>query len=331
MIELRRPRETYDLQGAQGPEQAFLDALGRGRMHHAWLLTGPQGVGKATFAYRAARRLLGARPDPGRGLLGADPLDPVSRMIEQRAHPDLLILERDNPDVKPRKGIPVDEARRLPEFFSKAPSMAGYRVAIIDAADHLAGPAANALLKSLEEPPERGVLFLVAHAPGRLLPTIRSRCRRLAFHPWTEEATAAFVEAAGLAPEDARRLAAMSHGSPGEALSLAASGALEADKEARDILRNLPRTDDAALQALADTFRSREGQPRFELIMDRLADQIRAMAVETAGQGDLDGLDRWAEAWERLSRLPGEAEAINLDRQDAFWTSIGRLKRAARA
>ena len=171
------PRQSYHALKDEAPERAFLDALERGRLHHAWMLTGPEGLGKATFAYRAARRLLGAAPDPRRGLLGSDPEDRVSRLVEQDAHPDFLVLERQVEGGKTKKSISVEEARALPEFFSKSPSMARHRVAIVDAADDLNINSANALLKTLEEPPERGVLFLVSHSPARLLGTIRSRCR----------------------------------------------------------------------------------------------------------------------------------------------------------
>jgi DNA polymerase-3 subunit delta' len=329
--EQAHPRDVFTLDGAEAAEASFLDALGRGRLHHAWLLVGPEGVGKATFAYRAARRLLGAKPDDQYGLLGASPTDPVSRQVSARSHPDLLVLEREGADGKTRRNIPVDEARRLPEFFSKAPASAPYRIAIIDAADDMNNNAANAVLKTLEEPPPRGVVFLVSHAPGRLLPTVRSRCRRLSFRGWEIDACAAWVAGrAGLVDEEARRLARIAHGSPGRALSLAGSGALDADRAARDLLRALPNTDDAALLAMADSFRGPEGQGRFELLFERMADHIRVMAEETAAQAPPGSLDRWAEAWEMLVRLPGEAEAVNLDRQDAFWTAIGRLREAAR-
>ncbi|HWA60057.1 MAG TPA: DNA polymerase III subunit delta', partial [Caulobacteraceae bacterium] len=131
------PREVYDLLGGEAAEGGFVTALERGRLHHAWLITGPEGVGKATLAYRMARRLLGARPDPGRGILGAAPEDLVCRQVVARSHPDLMVLQREAEDGKPRKSIPVDEARALPEFFSKSPASAPYRVAIIDAADDL--------------------------------------------------------------------------------------------------------------------------------------------------------------------------------------------------
>src|SRR3954470_15143989 len=203
-FEVPHPRRVYELQGQAGAETAFEAARARGRLHHAWLLTGPEGVGKATFAYRAARRLLGAQADPTYGILGVDPQHPVARQVAARSHPDILVLEREGPDGKARRVIPVDEARRLAEFFSKSPASAPHRVAIVDAADDLNPNAANAILKTLEEPPPRGVLLMVSHAPGRLLPTIRSRCRRLAFQPLGVEATAAFVRNRTEAnPEDA--------------------------------------------------------------------------------------------------------------------------------
>ena len=204
------PRDRFDLVPDAAAEAAFLDAWERGRLHHAWLLCGVEGVGKATFAYRAARRLLGAAADPGRGPLGARRDDPVSRLISAQAHPDLLVLERLVEGGKTKKSISVDQSRELPEFFSKSPSQAQHRVAIIDAADDLNVNAANALLKVLEEPPERGVLFLVTHAPGRLLATIRSRCRRLSFPIWTPDRLETLVRnRTGVEREDAEHAAAM--------------------------------------------------------------------------------------------------------------------------
>ncbi|MBN9318709.1 MAG: DNA polymerase III subunit delta' [Caulobacterales bacterium 68-7] len=328
--DLPHPRDTFSLEGVEAADAAFLEALSRGRLHHAWLLTGPEGVGKASFAYRAARRLLGARPDPLYGPLGVSPHDPVSRQVSARSHPDLMVLERIGEDGKPRKVIPVDEARRLPEFFSKAPGSAPYRVAIIDAADDLNVNSANAVLKTLEEPPERGVLFLISHTPGGLLPTIRSRCRRLAIAP-LDEARAAERTAAitGVSDEDAAALAHMARGAIGQALRLSASGALEADREAREILRALPGSDPAALLALADSFRGGEGMARFTQLFERLADQVHAMATRDAAEGRGEGLERWAEAWALLRRMPEEAEALNLDRADSLFTAVRELRRAA--
>ena len=327
---LPHPRESFELQGHEAAETAFEDARARGRLHHAWLLTGPEGVGKATFAYRAARRLLGAAPHPRHGVLGAEPGAPVSRQMMARAHPDLLVLERVGEDGKPRRVIPVDEARKLSEFFAKSPASAPHRVAIIDAADDLNNNAANAVLKTLEEPPERGVLLLVSHSPGRLLATIRSRCRRLAFAPLPQDAVAAFVEAkAGVNPEDALRLARMSGGAPGRAWTLAAAGAISLDDAAKALLKDLPNLDDALALALADRFRGAEGALTFNLLFERLSDRVHAQTSDRANQGQ-GRLDPWVQAWESLQRLPREVEAVNLDRTDALFTALAELRAAAR-
>ena len=325
------PREVFGLRGHEAAESAFEEARARGRLHHAWLLTGPEGVGKATFAYRAARRLLGAPPDPAFGTLGASPEHPVSRQILARSHPDLLVLERLGEDGKVRKAIPVDEARKLSDFFAKSPAAAPHRVAIIDAADDLNVNAANAVLKTLEEPPARGVILLISHSPGGLLATIRSRCRRLAFQPLAEEAVTAFVrQYADANPEDAIRLARMSKGAPGKALSLAAAGAVAIDDAAKEILTGLPNLDEGLALSLADRFRGGEGAAQFNLLLERLAERVHAHAMRLAAEGH-GGLDRWAAAWETLQRLPREVEAVNLDRADAFFTALTDLRAAARA
>jgi DNA polymerase-3 subunit delta' len=330
---ISHPRETFDWAGDEAHERAFLDALERGRLHHAWLVVGAEGMGKATFAYRAARRLLGARPEPSLGPLGSAPDDPVSRQVLGRAHPDLMALQRDPEDGKSRRGIPVDEARALPEFFAKSPASAPYRVAIIDTADDLNNFGANAVLKTLEEPPERGVLFLISHAPGGLLATLRSRCRRLRLEtPEPGRATRWVAARAEVGGADAERLLSMARGAPGGAWRLAAEGALEADRLAHDLLAALPEPDDRAMLAIADGFRGSAGLAKFQLFFNRLADQVHAMATRRAAEGERDlALDRWAEIWDDLVSAPGEAEAINLDRADLFFTTLSRLKAIGRA
>ncbi|HEY9233512.1 MULTISPECIES: DNA polymerase III subunit delta' [Phenylobacterium] len=325
------PREVFDLIGHQAAEAAFEEARGRGRLHHAWLLTGTEGVGKATFAYRAARRLLGAPLEPAYGVLGSSPEHPVSRQIIARSHPDLMVLERIGEDGKVRKTIPVDEARKLTDFFSKSPASAPHRVAIIDAADDLNVNAANAVLKTLEEPPPRGVILLVSHSPGGLLPTIRSRCRRLTFGALPEEEVVAFVSSRTTAnEEDAIRLARMSKGAPGKALALALAGAVGVDDAAKELLQSMPAIDEALAQALADRFRGGEGAAQFNLLFERLAERVHAHVVRLAAEG-YGGLDRWASAWEMLQRLPREVEAVNLDRADAFFTALAELRALTRA
>ena len=321
------PRDRFDLIPDLAAETAFEDARDRGRLHHAWLLCGVEGTGKASFAYRAARRLLGAAPDPARGPLGARPSDPVSQLVSAQSHPDLMVLERLVEGGKTKKAISVDQARDLPEFFSKSPSQAHYRVAIVDAADDLNVNAANALLKVLEEPPARGVLFLVTHAPGRLLPTIRSRCRRLAFPVWTPTALETLLkDRAGLEAEEAGRIAGLANGSPGAALALASGSTLEADRLARSWVE-ATSVDRAEALAIADGFRGAEGQARFETLMDRL---VAAVKVRALGEGGGQG-SRWAELWTRLSELPDRTAGLNLDRADVLAGALADLARTKAA
>jgi len=334
-VEIPHPRAVFDYLGGERAEEAFQGAIDRRRLHHAWLLSGPQGVGKATFAYRAARRLMGAAVDRDLGLLGSRPGDPVCRQIAARAHPDLIVLQRDPEDGRTRKGIPVEEARALPEFFAKTPASAPFRVAIIDTADDLNRFGANAVLKILEEPPDRGVIFLISNAEGGLLATLRSRCRRMRFSvPKSDSASPWLAAKAEIPQSEAEKLLAIAGGAPGRAWRLGTMGAVEADHAARDLLRNLPRVDELAMLALADGFRGPAGSERFNLLFERLADQIRAMATDQAmkgeaGEGAPGALDRWAQAWELLVRLPREVEGLNLDRADAFYTALSQLRAIA--
>ncbi|MCA8885921.1 MAG: DNA polymerase III subunit delta', partial [Hyphomonadaceae bacterium] len=182
------PRESFSFVGHEAEEEALAEGLHGGRMHHAWLLAGPKGLGKATLAYRVARVALGAKR-VGPRALDVDPDDPIARRVMALSHPDLFVLRRGLSDRgKPRREIAVDDARELAHFFSLAPSEGGMRVAIVDAVDDLNRNAANAILKTLEEPPARSILMLICHAPGAILPTIRSRCRRVVLRPPSDRA-----------------------------------------------------------------------------------------------------------------------------------------------
>jgi DNA polymerase-3 subunit delta' len=310
--------------------RAFDEAKARGRLHHAWMFTGPQGLGKAALAHRLARRLLGAAPDLGGGVAGTRGDDHVNRMVEAHAHPDFILLDRTGEDGKPRKTISVDDARQLPEFFSKAPALARHRVAIIDAAEDMNANAANAVLKTLEEPPPNGVIFLISHAPGRLLPTIRSRCRTLSFRPWPEEDLADLLERRlGLDRADAQARAALAGGSPGRALALADGEAVRIDEAARALLAGAPTRNDPVLVNLADGFRGGQGLERFSLFIERLADRIGRKVREDDGLSPASRA-AWAEVFDLLVALPPEAEGINLDRADALVAVWSRIADTAR-
>src|SRR5262245_7230365 len=229
--ELSHPRETRELVSHAEAEQTMLDAYRSGRMPHAWLIGGPSGIGKATLAYRMARFVL-AHPDPSakavkaaKSLAVADN-HPVAQRIAAQAHPDLLVLER---VVNEKTGklftvIRVEDVRQTVSFFGSTAGEGGWRVCIVDTADELQDPqGANALLKILEEPPRNALLLLVSHAPARLLPTIRSRCRRLMLRPLSEDdVILAAAQALGRdsADSDLREAAALAEGSVGRALTL---------------------------------------------------------------------------------------------------------------
>ena len=319
------PRDRYDEVSHPAAEQAFAEAMASGRLHHGWMLCGPEGVGKAGFAYRAARRLLGAAADPARGPLGSAPEDPTNRLIAAQSHPDLMVLERVTEGSKARRTISVDQARELPGFFAKSPSRAQWRVAIVDSADDLNVNAANALLKILEEPPERGVLFLVAHSPGRLLPTIRSRCRRLTFPSWSVARLTELVQARmGLDEDQARAAAEAAGGSPGRALALAGNEVAELDGLIRDWVERGP-TDMKAVIAAAESFRRAEAAPRFELLLDRLAAAARGRALEGGA-----GAEAWADLWSRIQSRSEQTAGLNLDRPDVLFSLMAELERVRR-
>lgn len=319
------PGET--LLGLDDPASALMQAYERNRLHHAWLLTGPQGLGKAALAHRFARMLLGAKADQDR-VLDSRPEDPVVRLVLAQSHPDFLALDRYGPDGALRRSISVDDARRLPEFFSKAPAMSRFRVALVDSVDDLNTNAANAILKILEEPPERGVLLLVSHAPGKLLPTVRSRCRRLVVRPWSAEALAEhLISKQGLGRDEAGQIAAQALGSPGRALALLAAKDKLDDAAVAALLDPTAQGDPVRLAALADSFRGAEGGRKLNQLLLRLCDLI-ADRLRRRAFADPSTSSRWADVWRKLSQLPDEAEGLNLDRNDVFWAALAELRAA---
>ena len=220
------PRDTAALVGQEPAEQRLLWSLQSGRLPHAWLLTGKPGIGKATLAYRMARFLL-ARPDGHSGLgvdLSIDPEDSVFRQVAASTHPDLLVLERgvNERSGKPRSEIVVEEVRKVGERLRRTASDGGWRLLIVDSADEMNRSAANALLKLLEEPPPQALLLLISHAPGRLLPTIRSRCCNLPLAPLPDRLVIALMaeQLPDLTDEECRSLAVLAEGSVGKAVAL---------------------------------------------------------------------------------------------------------------
>jgi len=310
------PRETFVLHGHQDEEQALADALRSGRMHHAWLLTGTKGLGKATLAYRFARIALGARK-VGIRPFDVDPEDTIARRVTAMAHPDLFVLRRGlNERGKPRREITVDDARELGHFFSLAPSEGGMRVAIIDAVDDLNRNAANAILKTLEEPPARSVLLLVCHAPGAILPTIRSRCRRLPLRAQPDDVVRA---AMGATADEA--IVGLGKGRPGRAIAYAAQGLDAKFADVQRAQKALQRGEAGAL--LSQLYDQMGGEPfeKLAAVLELAGEWTRAAGVEESG-------DSWAEAWSALEALRAEAEGLDMDPRHALARAVGVLDRA---
>jgi len=331
------PRAGAALIGHEVAERTLLEAWASGRLHHGWLLTGPRGIGKATLAFRFARFLL-AHGDPGDGLFAppnlAVPADhPVARRVASGSHGDLFVLER---DVNERTGklqtvINVENTRKLIDFFTMTAAEGGWRIAVIDGVEDMNPSAANAILKILEEPPKRTVLLLVSHAPGRLLPTIRSRVRRLALRPLPGATVAQILTRSfgDLSETEAKALASLAEGSPGRAMRLAAAGALELQGELDRLLDGLPRLDVPALHALADRAgRGEKGAAAFAVLGDLLT-QWLGRTARGEGLANRARLEQWLAVWDKVGGLLARAEGANLDRKQVLLTAILAVQRAA--
>lgn len=353
--ELPRPRENAELVGHAAAESLLLSAYNSGRLPHAWLIAGPKGVGKATLAYRFARFLL-AEPPAG-GLFGGPPKadslaiapgHPVFRQVASGGHPDLLAVERgwDAKRKRLRSEIVVDDTRAIAAFLHLTSAQGGWRVVIVDGADDMNRNAANALLKILEEPPKRSVLLLTSESPGRLLPTIRSRCRMLHLKKLSETIVSEAImrQNPELAPADALALAQLAEGSIGRALILAATDGLAIHRDMYRLLGEIPRIDTELLYGFAERLARNDGQG-FRLLVELLPGALTRMIELALGQGGATpsaeretlarlasrrGLDQWVEVWRKICHLFAAAEGIELDRKQAVLNAFFALEEAAR-
>jgi DNA polymerase-3 subunit delta' len=324
------PRERCRLHGHEAAERAFLEAFRAGRLHHGWLIGGPEGVGKATLGFRIARFLLARGDDRTAANLDVDPAHPAARAVAQLAHPDLAVLRRGlNKEGKLRGEITADDARDLVRLFETTSGALGWRVAIVDPADELNRHAANALLKMLEEPPPRSLFLILAHAPSRLLPTIRSRCRRLTLGPLAPET---MREVLGeLAPEAEEEMLAAAiaraEGSPRRALRLVEGGALGLLVEIERVLDGLPKLDLRAAHALADKLGRKGGEGDFALFREAAASWAarRARAEAPHGLGPAAAL---AEAQARADEAYRAADTYNLDQKAVMLQALDDFRQA---
>ena len=337
------PRETAALFGQNAAEAQFLAAFNTGRLPHGWLLSGPKGIGKASFAWRAARFLLATPMVQDDGLFGAPPapasLDigdehPVVPRLKALSEPGLCLIRRGpRPDGKALSDvIRVEEVRRLKSFFQMSAGGNGRRVVIVDCADEMNPNAANALLKELEEPPADAVLFLIAHRPSGLLPTIRSRCRVLRFQPLGADDLRAALQQAGFAPPpEMAGLAELAGGSVGTAARLLSQDGLGLYADLLRLLQGLPRLDRPLALQLADATAGKQGEDRFDLTLNLLDTALARLARRGASGTPLPEIVKdedallarlspgplaargWADLAASLTQRARRGRAVNLD------------------
>lgn len=284
---------AFPLIGHAAPEARFLAARDSGRLHHAWIVQGPSGIGKSIFARRMAGLMLGAAaPD-------APETDKTMQLMLSGGHPDLKWVERGlNDKGKLRQDITVDQIRELNHFFSLRPALAGWRVGVIDALDDMNVSGMNALLKTLEEPPRNSLLLLISHGTQPILPTIRSRCQVLRLYPLNEADTKTVLSAADCDTDLAFDLA---QGRPGYGLDLTQTGGARAVQTARALLRNIRKPAGGVVSAALTSAIVDEGSLR--AFTDTL---LNFVAEKAEADADL------APTWLAMHEVRATADALNL-------------------
>jgi DNA polymerase-3 subunit delta' len=305
---------------------AFRESLDAGRLHHAWLISGPEGIGKALFADKAALRVLAQ----GQGPVDAPGLDvpdahPAAKLMAAGSHPDFMRLERlpkENGSGELARSISVDQVRGLSRLFSTTASMSPWRVVLIDAIDDLERPAANALLKNLEEPPPSSLFLLVSHASERLLPTIRSRCRQLRLSTLDDDAMTSALRIAlpDAEPKEIEELKEAAEGSPGRALQFRGLDIAALDRAMAELAREGDPTN-ARRSALAQSLALKSAQPRYEAFLTRAPSLIAREAKARRGAALAEAL----RTWERAQGLASSATHLSLEPESIVFELAGML------
>ncbi|WP_375688401.1 DNA polymerase III subunit delta' [Pseudooceanicola sp. LIPI14-2-Ac024] len=356
------PRDTVRLFGQDAAQQAFLEAFNAHHLHHAWLITGPKGTGKATLAWAIARFLLATPRDDGDALFGApppvdslaiDPEHPVARRMRAGSESGLFVLRRpyDDKTKRLRQEITVEEARKMKGFFAMSAADGGRRVVIVDAADELNTSAANAILKILEEPPRDTTILLIAHQPSALLPTIRSRCRELRLAPLGPADIAAALAQAGIDPAaDTDALSALAAGSAGEAVRLSVLGGPQIYAELVRLFDTLPRLDRSHALSLAEAAAARGAEDKRALLAS-LTDLFLSRVARTGALGqpplpeaapgeaallarlapNAHAARRWAEAAQEIGARSRHGTAVNLDPAALILDTLFKIQKTAAA
>ena len=347
--DLSPPHQQDLFFGHKAAEEALLSAWQSGKMHHAWLLTGPKGIGKATFAFRAARFIFDEGAIATDTMFGGGLIEDASptsldvaddshaaRLVSNLAHPNLLVIDRpyDQKTKKFRTEITVDEVRRTVRFFGSTAGENTWRVCIVDPADDLNGNAANALLKILEEPPEKTVFFLISHAPGRLLPTIRSRCRRLNLAPLENPLLSEAILALGIGEGDeVEHLSEICDGSLRKAADLQSDDGLVLVQAFERLLAPPYKPDYESLNSFADLVNQRGKEQRFVGFADLVHGYLTRHLHQLSQSGTASGRDLYSlsQAWEKAGDMIRETQIFNLDKKQTTIEVIRMLAKASRS
>jgi len=329
------PRDTDGVIGHAAERARLSQRLADGRIAHGWIVAGPPGIGKATLVYDFAAEALA---------LGETTPEQARRLIAAQAHPRLMVMRRNvNPQTKKlRTRIAVDDVRRLKQFLGTTAGD-GWRVVVVDCADDLNANSANALLKSLEEPPPRTLFFLIASSAGRLLPTIASRCVRLKLSPLADhevqDVLVRICATAGMelpGPEPMAGLLSAARGRPRRALELISKGGTELSATIRRLFTGLPELDDADVFRLIDAATDPRIGPDYDLVFDMIEEALADAIRDGAGRGSTGAvfgahsLARWMEVWDTGNQLRADAEALNLDKAAAIMRLFDEIGEAAR-
>ncbi len=346
------PRHTAQIFGQDRAERAFLDAYNTNRLHHGWLITGARGIGKATLAWRIARFLLAETEamQPHAKSLETPPETALFRRISALSEPRLYLCRRpwDQKGERLKKDITVDEVRKLKGFFNLSAADGGRRVAIVDAADEMNISAANALLKILEEPPEKTTILLISHRPMSLLPTIRSRCRELRCAPVGADDLGRALNLAGF--DEGRidaGLTTLAAGSIGEAIRLLASDGVPLYGELVALLKSAPGMGRPALLRMAESCGGKNATGRYDLVLgliERLLHRLALAGIGTdhlsdAVSGEIETLSRlspnparariWAELSQTLAERSAHGRAVNLDPTSVILDMLLKIDQTA--
>jgi DNA polymerase-3 subunit delta' len=334
------PRANPDLVGHEAAEATLRHLCDTGRLPHALLLSGPRGIGKATLAFRLARFVLsgageGALPDmfgaPTAPGLAVSPESGVFRRVVAGGHADLLTVERafDPRRRRLRSEIVVDDVREIGTFLHLTPAEGGWRVVIVDGADLMNRNAGNALLKILEEPPRRTLLLLVAHSPGKLLPTIRSRCRNLPLAPLTDETVRSLLTryTPDLDAAEAATITELAEGSIGRALELAGSGGIELYKTMTSMLSRRAGLDLLALYGFADRLARADADDSYRTVEELLPQYLAKLSLAAARAGQRGVAAHWARLRDDIGNDFARADGLNLDRKQTILSAFFAIER----